>query len=329
VTDYVWRGGKLFASRSTQGGARHFALDHLGTVRLVTDDFGLVAERHAYFPFGEEATVNTSAEPMRFTGHERDLQSTPADAADDLDYMHARFNSPLTGRFLAVDAHAGTASAPQSWNRYAYGRANPLKLVDPTGNDVILANRPVDLGLGHHAFLIVQLTGANKALFGKRAVNGRVFLSGGPGVVEGMSGSRLVKWYRDRLTEKTQLLYIKPKRQTKQEFERNVIAAWDSYADGSAHYHGSGWGSSKNSNSLASGVLDAAGAGDAKPSGWELEGINSGWNNPVELSPTHISSVFNSLGLGPLTSSWQEPFEEFFAGSAILEGVEFAPARSR
>jgi RHS repeat-associated protein len=146
VTDYVWRGEKLFASRSTQGGTRHFALDHLGTIRLVTDDFGQVAEQHAYFPFGEEATTNVSSEPMRFTGHERDLQSTPSNAADDLDQMHARFASPLMGRFLSVDPAGESAQpeTPQSWNRYAEVIGNPLRYNDPTGR---FAETPFDVGL--------------------------------------------------------------------------------------------------------------------------------------------------------------------------------------
>jgi hypothetical protein len=37
VMDYIWRGDKVFASASvTEGGSRHFGLDHLGTVRLVS-----------------------------------------------------------------------------------------------------------------------------------------------------------------------------------------------------------------------------------------------------------------------------------------------------
>jgi RHS repeat-associated protein len=156
VTDYVWRGDKLLASRSTQGGARHFALDHLGTVRLVTDDFGQVAEEHAYFPFGEEATTNVSFEPMRFTGHERDLQSTPSNAADDLDQMHARFGSPLSGRFLAIDPALKSANpkAPQSWNRYGYALNNPLKYVDPDGE---AAETALDLaGIAYDIYELVR-----------------------------------------------------------------------------------------------------------------------------------------------------------------------------
>ncbi len=53
----------------------------------------------------------------------------------DLDYMHARFHSPVTGRFLSVDPEEGSADLrlPQSWNRYSYVTNNPVNYTDPTG----------------------------------------------------------------------------------------------------------------------------------------------------------------------------------------------------
>jgi RHS repeat-associated protein len=56
-----------------------------------------------------------------------------ADSRRELDYMHARFNSPITGRMLSVDPEIGTFNIPQSWNRYAYVTGNPLRYTDPTG----------------------------------------------------------------------------------------------------------------------------------------------------------------------------------------------------
>jgi len=49
------------------------------------------------------------------------------------DYMHARFRTPVAGRFLSVDLVGGEPRRPQSWNRYAYVVGNPLKYIDPTG----------------------------------------------------------------------------------------------------------------------------------------------------------------------------------------------------
>lgn len=51
-----------------------------------------------------------------------------------LDYMHARYCSPLLGRFLSVDpVNSAGPKTPQTWNKYAYVMGNPLRFVDPTG----------------------------------------------------------------------------------------------------------------------------------------------------------------------------------------------------
>lgn len=145
-TDHVYRDGLLLAAE-TQTGRSHFHLDHLGTPRLITRASGDRAAYHVYYPFGEEATAfNQDSERMKFTGHERDLGSA-AGAGDDLDYMHARHCSPVTARFLAIDRVRGRVRAPQSWNRYAYTRGNPLKYVDPDGLDIKLSteNNSADL----------------------------------------------------------------------------------------------------------------------------------------------------------------------------------------
>ncbi|HEX4965586.1 MAG TPA: DUF4157 domain-containing protein [Thermoanaerobaculia bacterium] len=132
-TDYVYRDGLLLAAE-TQTGQRHYHLDHLGTPRLLTRASGYPAAYHAYYPFGEEATAfNQDTERMKFTGHERDLAS-PAGAGDDLDYMHARHESPVVGRFLSADPmHLGSPEHPQAWNRYAYAHDSPMRYLDPNG----------------------------------------------------------------------------------------------------------------------------------------------------------------------------------------------------
>jgi RHS repeat-associated protein len=141
VTDYIWRGNQLLAAAEDDGSVEHFALDHLGTPRVITDGTGQVVAQHAYFPFGEEATDPAQdGQVMKFTGHERDPKSTAGNTGDDLDYMHARFNSPLTGRFMAVDPAQESADQqqPQSWNRYTYSLGNPLKYVDQDGKNPVL-----------------------------------------------------------------------------------------------------------------------------------------------------------------------------------------------
>jgi RHS repeat-associated protein len=140
--DYVYRGDKLLAAVTPQG-TRHFHLDHLGSVRQVTNASAAQVAFHAYYPFGREATTlgQDNKEQMQFTGHERDLQNTTAGTnsdADDLDYMHARYYKMHVGRFTSVDpARSWDPKAPQSWNRYGYATNRPLVLLDPDGRTVV------------------------------------------------------------------------------------------------------------------------------------------------------------------------------------------------
>ena len=58
------------------------------------------------------------------------------DAETGLDYFGARYYSAPTGRFTTVDpvyTWRENLLDPQRWNRYAYGRNNPLRYKDPDG----------------------------------------------------------------------------------------------------------------------------------------------------------------------------------------------------
>jgi RHS repeat-associated protein len=133
--DYVYRDGQLTAI-VTPTGTRHLHLDHLGTVRRMTDTQAVphlvTAASRDFYPFGMEATTSTDPERMRFTSHQRDTYGTSSQT-DDLDHMHARHYNSAVGRLLSVDPGAPNPKAPQSWNRYTYVLNNPINLTDPTG----------------------------------------------------------------------------------------------------------------------------------------------------------------------------------------------------
>jgi RHS repeat-associated protein len=142
VEDYVYRDGMLAAAirPTSQGGVRHFHLDHLGTPRLITSSGAALYAAHDYDPYGREITSPTqelalghdTPEPMKFTGHERDFAGSYT--APVLDYMHARYYNPQAGRFLSVDpGQDWDVDQPQSWNMYTYVRNHPLNSNDPTG----------------------------------------------------------------------------------------------------------------------------------------------------------------------------------------------------
>ncbi|HNT18235.1 MAG TPA: carboxypeptidase regulatory-like domain-containing protein [Acidobacteriota bacterium] len=104
--------------------------DHLGTVRLITNNSGNVVSRHDYEPFGVEIApvVETANNTHRFTGHERDK-------ATGYDYMHYRSYGSNLGRFMKPDNITGNPLNPQSWNLYSYVRGNPVNFNDPTGHE--------------------------------------------------------------------------------------------------------------------------------------------------------------------------------------------------
>lgn len=135
--DYIRRNGALLATVSGSV-TKHYALDHLGTPRLVTDAAAIKIGTRTYFPFGEEIAPDRNdgmkGERMQVTGHERDNNDTATGKQfGDLDHMHARFYGPRIGRFLSLDPLSGSSSLPQSLGRYAYVLNNPMRYTDPTG----------------------------------------------------------------------------------------------------------------------------------------------------------------------------------------------------
>jgi RHS repeat-associated protein len=129
--------------------AQYYHLDVLGSVRAVTDASGALVRRHDYLVFGEDVASEEPqglpplAKQQRFTGKERDAETY-------LDYFGARYYRNVWGRFTTVDpGHVGgNIFDPQSWNGYAYAGNNPLRFIDPTGTEYILAldgYEPVEL----------------------------------------------------------------------------------------------------------------------------------------------------------------------------------------
>jgi RHS repeat-associated protein len=100
---------------------------------------------HSHYFFDQEATdPEQSPFSLKFTGHERDENGDVQKGV--LDYMKARYCSPILGRFLRPDPVPPMRLAmgrPQLWNRYAYAAGNPIRFVDPEGLVITL---PKDFG---------------------------------------------------------------------------------------------------------------------------------------------------------------------------------------
>ena len=101
--------------------------DNLGNNVAITNEEGNVIWKSDYEPFGssfnEEGNNN-------YKYNNKEL-----DSSTDLLYYGARYYDADIGRFTTADTVAGSVNNPQSLNRYAYVQNNPMKYVDPTGNE--------------------------------------------------------------------------------------------------------------------------------------------------------------------------------------------------
>jgi len=114
---------------------RYLHKDHLGSIALITDEAGLVAERRSFDAHGrlrgDDWTVGGLASGMAeskrgFTGHEH-IDSV------GLIHMNGRVYDPEIGRFLSADPFVQAPETTQSFNRYSYVNNNPLSATDPSG----------------------------------------------------------------------------------------------------------------------------------------------------------------------------------------------------
>jgi len=141
VKSYVYAFGKLLTrieSTTDNEEAEHyyFSTDHLGSVRVVTDETGEVAWKGEFSAYGQllfEETLDDGFDPeIIFAGHEydKDIQ---------LYYAKARWYDASTGRFVSVDP------IKDGLNWYVYCSNNPLRFIDPRGlEDTPIINSGLD-----------------------------------------------------------------------------------------------------------------------------------------------------------------------------------------
>jgi len=102
--------------------------DHLGSPAAVTDSSGGIVWKTDYEVFGK-AINEEGANKLKYNTKEQDKTG--------LLYYGARYYNPDIGRFLTADTVKGELRDTQSQNRYTYVKNNPLKYIDPRGNQHI------------------------------------------------------------------------------------------------------------------------------------------------------------------------------------------------
>jgi RHS repeat-associated protein len=180
---------------ATDAGTNYLTADHLGSTRLITDATGSVARCYDYLPFGEEIANGTAGrtdpcfgsgtypapqdiESAKFTGKQRDAET-------GLDWFDTRYFSAAQGRYTSPDgmiAKKEWLSDPQRWNHYAYVRNNPMRYIDPNGEDLeIYYYYGKDLTDEQRKYLqanMKQIQAAITAKFNKAGVEKVVFRDG-------------------------------------------------------------------------------------------------------------------------------------------------------
>lgn len=135
--EYIFFAARRIAqSNPASSNVYYYFVDHLGSIRVVTNATGTPCYEVDYLPYGNENTpsgfTNTCSTRYRFTGYERDLETAYGNSAGT-DYAFARYYNSRLGRFMSSDPLDGDITEPQTLNHYAYVGDNPVNAVDPTG----------------------------------------------------------------------------------------------------------------------------------------------------------------------------------------------------
>ena len=126
-------GGFVTIEPAQQPRYHYYVGDHLGSVRLVVDEYGEVEQYNDFYAYGSQTSHGRGAglQPYKFTGKE--LETTHGQCLYD---FGARWLDPLLPRWTSTDP---LAEAYYHVSPYAYCAGNPVSFVDPDGmgiNDV-------------------------------------------------------------------------------------------------------------------------------------------------------------------------------------------------
>jgi RHS repeat-associated protein len=112
----------------------YYHADHLGSSSVITNQTGTKVQELAYYPYGLTRISSGSVDVHhKFTSQE-------FDDTTGLYFYQARYYDPAIARFISADPIGVRRAEPQMLNRYSYTLNNPLKYVDPSGNQACEPN---------------------------------------------------------------------------------------------------------------------------------------------------------------------------------------------
>ncbi len=154
ATTYYYLGGVRVGMRQGVVGQGRDSVswlhaDHLGSLSEATTGSGGVSSRQRYFPYGR-VRYSSGSPPTTYN-----FSGQRLDSAVGLLYYGARFYDSYLNRWIQPDSIVPNPADPQSLNRFAYGRNNPVKYTDPTGHVPCYGHETAEEcswgGTGHHS----------------------------------------------------------------------------------------------------------------------------------------------------------------------------------
>jgi RHS repeat-associated protein len=134
---YINAGSLRVAMLTSSGDLLYYLPDHLGSANVMMDSSTpqpAQVRSDQYTPFGSlyatspvPGTSNAKDSDYKFTGQR-------LDDTTGLYYYGARYYDPLLARFITPDTVIQSPYDPQTLNRYAYCRNNPVVYTDSTGH---------------------------------------------------------------------------------------------------------------------------------------------------------------------------------------------------
>ncbi|HLG18295.1 MAG TPA: RHS repeat-associated core domain-containing protein, partial [Bdellovibrionota bacterium] len=128
-TYYYFLGSRRVAQRTIGGNQYFHHQDHLGSASVLTDSNGAVQSRTSYHEFGsikyQEGQGGLS--DYTYNGKRWDKET------NFYDYGARAYNAKMF-KFTTPDSIVPDPKNPQSLNRYAYVKNNPLRYLDPSGH---------------------------------------------------------------------------------------------------------------------------------------------------------------------------------------------------
>ncbi len=137
----IYLNGVRIAAALPDGQARYYLTDQVDSVKVVTNDSGMVVTSHEYMPFGEDwITEGDTKNAPKYNSQELDKES-------GYYFYNARHYDPEIGRFVTPDSVIDGELSTQGWNRFAYVHNNPIRYKDPTGHGVLDTLKSVGSGV--------------------------------------------------------------------------------------------------------------------------------------------------------------------------------------